>query len=243
MAPASRSTPLAVAQLGLQAAQRPLGQVGVEVGDHARRCGAGRRSASKALPPLKSTSTKCRWSGERRRGQRRRPGSAAARTCPAPVVPATRPWGPSRTRSTASTPSSDTPIGRGQVGSSPRRGPAGGDRRGRSARRGRAAGAGATIGGQAGAGRRRARGRRSGPGRGRARRAVGSETPHGEHVVEHQRRRGRGGAWRCRRRRATLDHGGARGGQAVLGRRRRRCRRPARPRPAAPSAPGPGGPR
>ena len=80
-------------------------------------CGS-RAHSSNALPPLKSTSTNVRWSGST-------PAASPATSVrssslfPAPVVPATRPWGPSATRSTPNTPSSATPIGAARGGSLP----------------------------------------------------------------------------------------------------------------------------
>ena len=71
--------------------------------------------SSKALPPLKSTSTNVRWSGSTLAAS---PATSvrSSSDLPAPVVPPTRPWGPSATKSTENTPSSDTPIGRGGAG-------------------------------------------------------------------------------------------------------------------------------
>ncbi len=106
----------------------------------------------------------------------RRRASGGARTCPLPVVPATRPWGPSRTRSTVSTPSSDTPIGAARSGSSP----AAAQRVATAAALGSSRpsrGRRATIGGRpapatsSSGSSKRARPRA-------ARRAVASETPH-----------------------------------------------------------------
>ena len=136
---------------------------------------------SKALPPLKSTSTKVTWSGEHAAAS---PATSvrSSSLLPAPVVPATSACGPSRTRSTASTPSSATPSGASRSGSAP----AAAHRASRPsgwAGRDPAAGAGRRPG-QAGAGHLQLRvveprQRTSGP----ARRGVGD--PGGQHVVDH----------------------------------------------------------
>ena len=70
-------------------------------------CGS-RAHSSKALPPLKSTSTNVRWSGSTPAA---RPATIvrSSSDLPAPVVPPTRPWGPSATKSIENTPSSATP--------------------------------------------------------------------------------------------------------------------------------------
>ena len=80
-------------------------------------CGSLAHS-SNALPPLKSTSTNVRWSGST---QAARPATIdrSSSDLPAPVVPPTRAWGPSATKSMENTPCSATPTGVVGRGSGP----------------------------------------------------------------------------------------------------------------------------
>ena len=77
-----------------------------------------RAHSSKALPPLKSTSTNVRWSGSTLAAS---PATSvrSSSDLPAPVVPPTSPWGPSPTKSMLNTPSSATPMGPARGGSTP----------------------------------------------------------------------------------------------------------------------------
>ncbi len=72
-------------------------------------CGS-RSQAAKAAPPLKSTRRKLSRVGSFRAA---RPATNERRNSllPEPVVPPTRPWGPSRTRSISRTPDSEEPTG------------------------------------------------------------------------------------------------------------------------------------
>ncbi len=77
-----------------------------------------RAHSSNALPPLKSMSTNVRWSGSTLAA---RPATIdrSSSDLPEPVVPPTRAWGPSATKSTRNTPSSAMPTGVARRGSAP----------------------------------------------------------------------------------------------------------------------------
>ena len=108
---------LAPSQLGPQRGQGPRDEVVVEVGDQADDVGE-RGAGPKAAPPLKSTSTKASSSG----GDDRASEVTSVRRnsdLPEPVVPPTRTWGPSRTRSMTNGPSAVPPTTARGVGGRP----------------------------------------------------------------------------------------------------------------------------
>ena len=102
--------PLAVLQLGVERAQRPLDEILVEVGDHPDgvrqpRAGVERRAALEVHQQERELRAGRRW----RRA--RRSGSAAARSCPSRSCRRRGACGPSRSRSSVKTPCSVTPTG------------------------------------------------------------------------------------------------------------------------------------